>query len=334
MPVARQMYCSVLTGFSEIEWIPYHRFKDIKEIVKGGFSTIYYAKWIDGYIKRWNIEKKQWKRYGKLEVVLKKFFNFENSNEEFLNEVTIRLKTNLFIRSIRIYEITKDPETNKYMMVLWGIQISDFVLSKMVGQSSKNSNDMIEISLVYYPILYCTRSSCREEYTKAADFELITGFAPYYDVPHERTSQKHMQWITTKNSISYSKFNYRNNHDARITYRPTFYELREELNKYRRDYLENNFENNKKLQFKLMVSKNKSKGDYRAHPEVIYTSRLLNYSNLQKCKNKENFEKELEEITKSISVLSVDICHGHANTILVYKVEGTGETIREFYPLI
>ena len=45
-----------------IEWIPYGRFKDIKQIGKGGFGTIYYARWIDGRIKEWDIENKQWKR--------------------------------------------------------------------------------------------------------------------------------------------------------------------------------------------------------------------------------------------------------------------------------
>ena len=33
-----------------IEWIPYNKFKDIKEIAKGGFGTIYKAMWIDGSI--------------------------------------------------------------------------------------------------------------------------------------------------------------------------------------------------------------------------------------------------------------------------------------------
>ncbi|RHZ80120.1 hypothetical protein Glove_139g359 [Diversispora epigaea] len=32
------------------EWIPYNRFKFIKEMTKGGFGTIYVAEWIDGYI--------------------------------------------------------------------------------------------------------------------------------------------------------------------------------------------------------------------------------------------------------------------------------------------
>ncbi|RHZ81019.1 hypothetical protein Glove_128g9 [Diversispora epigaea] len=34
-----------------IEWIPYDRFQDIKEIAKSGYGTIYYTKWIDGFIQ-------------------------------------------------------------------------------------------------------------------------------------------------------------------------------------------------------------------------------------------------------------------------------------------
>ncbi|RHZ78271.1 hypothetical protein Glove_166g121 [Diversispora epigaea] len=43
--------------------------------------------------------------------------------------------------------------------------------------------------------------------------------------------------------------------------------------------------------------------NYQTHPQAIYTSRLLNYSNLPKPKNEENFERELEELTESMSLL-------------------------------
>src|SRR4051812_23590280 len=56
-----------------IEWIPYDRFQDIKQITKGGYSTIYHAMWIDGYICDWNIEDQQWERNDQFEVALKKF---------------------------------------------------------------------------------------------------------------------------------------------------------------------------------------------------------------------------------------------------------------------
>ncbi|RHZ88747.1 hypothetical protein Glove_21g82 [Diversispora epigaea] len=231
-----------------IEWIPYNRFENIKEIAKGGFSTIYYAKWIDGYVWKRDIKKKHWKRIGKLEVVLKKFDNFAN-----LNEMEIHLKTmNLWnYKTILIYGITKDPETNKYMMVLqymrdgnlrdylknhfdnidWNYKLfnlsylaegfdklhaldilhgdfhpgnilsknfkfkalytSDFGLSKIVGQNSENSNNRKIFGVLPY---IAPEVLCGEEYTKAADvysfgivtYELITGFTPYCDVPHDR----------------------------------------------------------------------------------------------------------------------------------------------------
>ena len=75
-----------------IEWIPYDRFKDVKQIGKGGFGTIHYARWIDGFIQWWDIENQQWKRYWHeaeiVEVALKKFDNFVNLNDV-LNEVNI-----------------------------------------------------------------------------------------------------------------------------------------------------------------------------------------------------------------------------------------------------
>ncbi|RHZ88847.1 hypothetical protein Glove_21g79 [Diversispora epigaea] len=103
-----------------IEWIPYDRFKDVKQIGKGGFGTIYYARWIDGFIREWDIENQQWKRYRKeVEVALKKFDNFVNFNDV-LNEMEIHFKTSCSSvdASIRFYGITQDPETHSYMMVL------------------------------------------------------------------------------------------------------------------------------------------------------------------------------------------------------------------------
>ncbi|RHZ75620.1 hypothetical protein Glove_212g114 [Diversispora epigaea] len=42
--------------------------------------------------------------------------------------------------------------------------------------------------------------------------------------------------------------------------------------------------------------------NYKTHPQAIYTSRLLNFSNLPKPKNDENFEKKLEELTESFYI--------------------------------
>ncbi|RHZ73040.1 hypothetical protein Glove_233g39 [Diversispora epigaea] len=109
---------NVDANWKVIEWIPYDRFKDVKQIGKGGFGTIHYARWIDGYIDKWDIENQQWARYDKdIEVALKKFDNFVNFNDV-LNEMEIHLKTRAQSASIRFYGITQDPETHSYMMVL------------------------------------------------------------------------------------------------------------------------------------------------------------------------------------------------------------------------
>ena len=72
-----------------IEWIPYDRFKDVKQIGRGGFGTKHYARWIDGFITGQDIKNQRWKRYYKdIEVALKKFDNFVNFNDV-LNEVNI-----------------------------------------------------------------------------------------------------------------------------------------------------------------------------------------------------------------------------------------------------
>ncbi|RHZ46340.1 hypothetical protein Glove_624g2 [Diversispora epigaea] len=79
----------------------YSRFKDFKQIGKGRFGIIHYVRWIDGFIR-------EWERYGKSEVALKKFDNF----------MAIHLKTQDEVASIQFYGIMQDPETLSYIMVL------------------------------------------------------------------------------------------------------------------------------------------------------------------------------------------------------------------------
>src|ERR1043165_8121556 len=50
------------------EWIPYNRLTNIKYLAKGGFSTVYNAIWLDGYIS-WDFHKEQCGRYGSHSVV-------------------------------------------------------------------------------------------------------------------------------------------------------------------------------------------------------------------------------------------------------------------------
>ena len=72
-----------------LEWIPYNRLTNVKYLDKGGFSTVYEAIWLDGFINKWDYEKQQWSRFDNWKVVLKSLDNSSNLNDEFLNEVIV-----------------------------------------------------------------------------------------------------------------------------------------------------------------------------------------------------------------------------------------------------
>ncbi|RHZ79181.1 hypothetical protein Glove_151g43 [Diversispora epigaea] len=380
-----------------IEWIPYDRFKDIKEIAKGGFGIIYKAKWIDGPIKRWEVENQLWLRGGQDDVALEKFdSNFANLNEDFLNEMTIHLKTKntTTYSSIRFYGITQDPEKNEYIMVLeympdgnlrdylknnfnninWKqklgylrrlasdfedlhkldiihhdfhpgnilsddfrnglfLHISDFGLSKLIGQNIKNPEKRKIFGVLPY---IAPEVLGGEEYTKAADvysfgivaYEIVSGFAPYYDIPHDiDLARKICNELRPKIPFHIPKLIARlimRCWDVRVTHRPTFEELNKELQKYYKDYKGNKHEKTNEITIQIENSEKASKNkilinstaptpmNYKTHPEAIYTSRLLDYSSLPKPKNDENFEKELEELTKFTSALSIVASELHA----------------------
>ena len=72
-----------------LEWVPFDRFEDIKEIGEGGFAKVYSAKWIDGkavYDKQddGSLKKREPKPF---EVALKRLNGSQNMSTEYLNEV-------------------------------------------------------------------------------------------------------------------------------------------------------------------------------------------------------------------------------------------------------
>ncbi|RHZ78285.1 hypothetical protein Glove_166g118 [Diversispora epigaea] len=174
-------------------------------------------------------------------------------------------------------------------------------------------------------------------------YEMVTGFPPYLDIPHDKDlAMKICNGLRPKIPFHTLKLITRmimRCWDARITHRPTLEELYHELSKYYWDYYEYLTEgNNKDIEIVIQIKKaeefsanqngsiwknflrifhwrkestNKTNSEtatptplnYQTHPQAIYTSRLLNFSKLPKPKNEENFEKELEELTESVSNL-------------------------------
>ncbi|CAG8678734.1 7884_t:CDS:2, partial [Acaulospora morrowiae] len=70
-----------------------------------------------GYIYKWNVEEKKWDRKGEKKVALKKS-NSEQTNEEFFEEAKRHNEFYIDDHSLmRCYGITKDPTSNKFMIV-------------------------------------------------------------------------------------------------------------------------------------------------------------------------------------------------------------------------
>jgi hypothetical protein len=71
-----------------IKYIPYSRFKNVKEIAKGGFSIIYQATWLDGS-KYTNFGAAFVNEVKNQIVVLKRYNNLKYAKKYFLNEVNV-----------------------------------------------------------------------------------------------------------------------------------------------------------------------------------------------------------------------------------------------------
>jgi hypothetical protein len=70
------------------EWIPYDQFSDTKEIGKGGFATVYSAKWIRSEIVDSDENESTFVQKATDKVVaLKCLYKSQNITNEFLNEV-------------------------------------------------------------------------------------------------------------------------------------------------------------------------------------------------------------------------------------------------------
>nr|CAG8496299.1 11747_t:CDS:2 [Entrophospora candida] len=99
------------------QWIPFNRLKNIKFLSSGGFSTVYTAAWLDGWILEWNRIDKCWSRSGERTVIMKVLENSVNANEEYLNNKIRPLFESKF-GVIRYYGISQEPKTGNYILIM------------------------------------------------------------------------------------------------------------------------------------------------------------------------------------------------------------------------
>ncbi|RHZ77898.1 hypothetical protein Glove_169g68 [Diversispora epigaea] len=165
------------------------------------------------------------------------------------------------------------------------LQISDFGLSKLIGTNPNNSEkkNIFVMGIPPYPDI------------PDLAMKICNGLRP--KIPF------HTPKLITRMILRYW--------DARVTHRPTFTELYNELYKYYKDYYYYfNEGRNKDSEIVIQIKKAEEFSanqestntttttslNYQTHPQAIYTSRLLNFSKLPR--NEENFERELEELGK------------------------------------
>ncbi|EXX64336.1 uncharacterized protein OCT59_011794 [Rhizophagus irregularis] len=132
-------------GPSFLEWVPFDRFEDMKQIGEGGFAKVYSATWIDGIAEYIKQDDENWiKRELKSnKVALKRLNESQNMSADFLNELKTHWKLNrLQDNSLRFYGITRDPETEEIMMIM---------------QHAKNGNLRNVLSSNFDKILWCEK---------------------------------------------------------------------------------------------------------------------------------------------------------------------------------
>ncbi|GBB94484.1 hypothetical protein RclHR1_23630001 [Rhizophagus clarus] len=93
------------------EWIPYNQFEEVKVTGKNRSMIVYSAIWKNGPLS-YNYE---YTRYSNKIIALKCLYNTQNSIKSLINEIKKHLKNKF---CCQLYGISKDPNTNNYILVL------------------------------------------------------------------------------------------------------------------------------------------------------------------------------------------------------------------------
>ncbi|RHZ65123.1 hypothetical protein Glove_319g116 [Diversispora epigaea] len=197
--------------------------------------------------------------------------------------------------------IHQDFHPGNLLLINGFLSISDFGLCKQENQKSKSKTEKIFGVLPYI----APEVLSGEEYTMASDIysfgiiacELITGYPPYYKIPHNRNlALKICQGSRPKIPSEVPKIMVRlieECWDADPKKRPTSKQLFTIINKWLMSRA-----------FDKFILPTSTLPSYKLHPEAIYTSRLFDTTS-SKPVNASNFMKTL---SKSIKSTSEDLC--------------------------
>ncbi|RIB17578.1 kinase-like domain-containing protein, partial [Gigaspora rosea] len=179
---------------------------------------------------------------------------------------------------------------------MYSSYITDFGLCKPVSQDSNSKALFGVLPYIAPEVLY----SHGKEYTQKSDIytfgiiisEVFTGYPPYYNIPHDNVLAIKICYSLRPKircKVPQLLLDLMNKClDTEPQNRPTAKELGDTLHQFFKDLKNNKTELYRQIQNIKDLDKNFITYDqvkYQTHPQAIYTSRLLNLSNLPKPGN-------------------------------------------------
>ncbi|KAF0507730.1 kinase-like domain-containing protein [Gigaspora margarita] len=276
----------------------------------GGFGSIYSALWVDG--PRWeyvpNAEGflgSMWKRKGACKVALKMLDNSKDIRPEFLHELRAHYKCLSSGLVLTCYGITQHPDTKDYMMVMdyakqvhkdfhsGNILFNTFTRRPAIGDLGlcRPVNEGLDEKPVFGVLPYVAPEILLgKPYTKASDiysfsmvmYEVSSLKKPYYNYAHDAslalniTKGLRPQILegTPKQYVELMKICWQRDPIGR----PNAADLVKKL-----EMLMNDQEINNGVVPTIHI-------DETYHPDAVYTSRPLQFPNLNNAKFDSNFE--------------------------------------------
>ncbi|CAB4443337.1 unnamed protein product [Rhizophagus irregularis] len=192
-------------SYSFLEWVPFDRFTDIKEIGEGGFAKVYSATWIDGKSYYGKQSDRSWKKreLESKKIALKRLNGSQNMSDKYLNELKIHWEISNK-SGLEFYGLTKDPETKEFMMIirfadegnLRSVLSNSFsnIMWENFGLSGPANEQKSDDKVVYGVMPYIAPEVLNgEPYTSSSDIyslgvimaELSSGKPPFYNKKHD-----------------------------------------------------------------------------------------------------------------------------------------------------
>ncbi|RIB10556.1 kinase-like domain-containing protein [Gigaspora rosea] len=116
----KETQLNAMSSDQVLEWVSFEKeIFGVEYLAKGGYGSVYNAKWRSGHIKYYDDKAKKWRRSGETEIILKSIKDSKDVNEEFFEEIKQQMTS--FVKLgfiIKCYGVTKCPHNDNYMMIM------------------------------------------------------------------------------------------------------------------------------------------------------------------------------------------------------------------------